>query len=111
LRFKSNIEREMGFSNENKQFYVSYTQKHGDLTVKNKVKQMSDRLKVLGVFALLGFLGGIAANIGYKTVWPWLVESFPLIFASAEWIISGIAGALIAMFVVVIWVYLSKSNE
>ena len=72
---------------------------------------MSERIKVLGAFALLGFLGGIAANIGAKTVWPWLVASFPAIFASAEWIISGVAGALITTFFVVIWVYLSNNSD
>ena len=71
---------------------------------------MSDRIKILGVFAILGFLGGIAANIGSHTVWPWLLVNFPLIF-SAEWVISGIAGALITTFFVVIWVYLSRPTE
>ena len=111
MSFKSNIEREMGRRCKNKQFYVSYTQKREELTVKSKVKLMSERIKVLSAFALLGFLGGIAANIGAKTVWPWLVASFPAIFASAEWIISGVAGALITTFFVVIWVYLSNNSD
>ena len=72
---------------------------------------MNDRLKILGTFALLGFVGGIAANLGYQTVWPWLLSTFPLIFASAEWIISGIAGALITTFFIVIWVYLNRPTE
>lgn len=95
---------------ENRQFYVSYTQKQEDLTVKSKVKRLSDRIKILGIFAMLGFVGGVLANIGFHTVWPWLVANFPLIF-SAEWVISGIAGALITTFFVVIWVYLSRSSE
>ena len=72
---------------------------------------MGERMKILGAFALLGFIGGMAANLGFHTVWPWLVSSFPMIFASAEWIISGIAGALITTFFVVIWVYLSRPTE
>jgi cytochrome bd-type quinol oxidase subunit 1 len=95
---------------ENRQFYVSYTQKQEDLTVKSKVKRLSDRIKILGIFAMLGFVGGVLANIGFHTVWPWLVANFPLIF-SAEWVISGLAGALITTFFVVIWVYLSRSSE
>ncbi|MCW4022715.1 MAG: hypothetical protein ACOWW1_07100 [archaeon] len=71
---------------------------------------MSDRVKILGIFALLGFVGGIIANVGFHTVWPWLTANFPLTF-SAEWVISGIAGALITTFFVVIWVYLSQSSE
>ena len=70
---------------------------------------MNDRIKILGVFAMLGFIGGIVANIGYHTVWPWLLATFPLLF-STEWVISGIAGALITTFFVVIWVYLSKQS-
>jgi hypothetical protein len=42
-------------------------------------------------------------------VWPWLVANFPLLFAS-EIVISGVAGALITTFFVVIWVYLSKPS-
>jgi len=67
---------------------------------------MNDRLKVLGIFALLGFIGGVLANVLYHTVWPWLLATFPSIL-TAEWVLSGIAGALITTFMVVIWVYLS----
>lgn len=69
---------------------------------------MSDRLKILGMFAVLGFIGGVSANILYHTLWPWFLEVFPTIF-HAEWVLSGIAGALITSFMVVIWVYLSGS--
>lgn len=71
---------------------------------------MSDRLKILGMFAVLGFIGGVSANILYHTLWPWLLEVFPTIF-NAEWVLSGIAGALITSFMVVIWVYLSGPTE
>jgi len=67
---------------------------------------MNDRLKILGIFALLGFVGGVLANILYHTVWPWLLATFPSIL-TAEWVMSGIAGALITTCMVVIWVYLS----
>ena len=71
---------------------------------------MNDRLKILGVFAILGFIGGVIANISFHTVWPWLVANFSLIFAT-EYVISGIAGALITTLFVVIWVYLSKPSS
>jgi len=71
---------------------------------------MNDRLKILGMFAALGFVGGVLANILYNTLWPWLLEVFPTVF-SAEWVLSGIAGALITTFMVVIWVYLSQPPE
>ena len=110
LSFKAKIERYMRRRYENRQFRVSYTQKREDLTIKSKVKRMSDRIKTLGVFALLGFVGGVLANVGFHTVWPWLAANFPLLFSS-EWVISGIAGALITTCFVVIWVYLSRSSE
>jgi hypothetical protein len=71
---------------------------------------MGDRLKVLGIFAVLGFIGGISANMIYHTVWPWLLAVFPSIL-TAEWVVSGIAGALITTCLVVIWVYLSRPSE
>ncbi|MDH5389770.1 MAG: hypothetical protein OEX10_01265 [Candidatus Bathyarchaeota archaeon] len=71
---------------------------------------MGDRLKTLGIFALLGFVGGVSANVIYHTVWPWLLAVFPSIF-TAEWVLSGIAGALITTCLVVIWVYLSRPTE
>ena len=74
------------------------------------VKRMGDRIKILGLFAVLGFIGGVLANVLFHTVWPWLMASLPFIF-SAEWVISGIAGALITTFFVVIWVYLSRPTE
>jgi cytochrome bd-type quinol oxidase subunit 1 len=74
------------------------------------VKRLGDRIKILGVFALLGFLGGVIANVSFHTVWPWLAANLPFIF-SAEWVISGIAGALITTCFVVIWVYLSRPTE
>ncbi len=71
---------------------------------------MGDRLKILGIFAMLGFIGGVSANIIYHTIWPWLLATFPTIL-TAEWVLSGIAGALITTCLVVIWVYLSRPTE
>jgi hypothetical protein len=71
---------------------------------------MGDRLKILGIFALLGFIGGVSANMIYHTVWPWILAVFPSIL-TAEWVMSGIAGALITTCLVVIWVYLSRPTE
>ena len=71
---------------------------------------MGDRLKILGTFALLGFIGGVLANVIYHTLWPWLLSVFPSIL-TAEWVLSGIAGALITTCLVVVWVYLSGSSD
>jgi hypothetical protein len=71
---------------------------------------MGDRLKILGIFAVLGFVGGVSANVLYHVVWPWLLTVFPSIL-TAEWVMSGIAGALITTCLVVVWVYLSRPSE
>jgi len=71
---------------------------------------MGNRIKILGIFAMLGFIGGVSANIIYHTIWPWLLATFPTIL-TAEWVLSGIAGALITTCLVVIWVYLSRPTE
>ena len=71
---------------------------------------MSERIKVLGTFALLGFVAGIAANLLYHMAWPWLLNAFPTIL-HAEWMVSGIAGALLTIIMLVLWVYLSGSQE
>jgi hypothetical protein len=71
---------------------------------------MNERIKILGAFALLGFVGGVIANLAYHTLWPWLLSVFPEILL-AEWVLSGIAGALITTCLVVIWVYLSGPTE
>lgn len=71
---------------------------------------MTSRIKILGAFALFGFVGGIVANFAYRTLWPWLLTVFPEILLG-EWVLSGIAGALITTSLVVIWVYLSGSSQ
>ncbi|UCF58526.1 MAG: hypothetical protein JSV15_05510 [Candidatus Bathyarchaeota archaeon] len=71
---------------------------------------MSERIKVLGTFALLGFFAGIAANLLYHTAWPWLLRTFPTIL-QVEWVVSGLAGALLTLVMLVLWVYLSGSRQ
>ena len=76
----------------------------------NHVTEMSERTKVLGTFALLGFFAGIVANLLYHIVWPWLIQVFPTIL-QAEWMISGLAGSVLTLVMLVLWVYLSGSQE
>ena len=76
----------------------------------NQVNKMSERIKVLGTFALLGFIAGIAANFLYHMVWPWLLQVFPTIL-HAEWMVSGLAGAMLTLVMLILWVYLSGSQD
>ncbi len=68
---------------------------------------MSERMKILVSFALLGFVAGITANIAYHTVWPLLLSFFPEIL-QMEWVLSGIAGATLTLIMLILWAYLSK---
>ncbi|KPV65506.1 MAG: hypothetical protein AOA65_0110 [Candidatus Bathyarchaeota archaeon BA1] len=72
----------------------------------NKVTIMGGRLKVMGSFALLGFIAGVAANFVYRRILPVIIRSFPEILR-AEWILSGFAGATLTTIVLVLWAYLS----
>ena len=68
---------------------------------------MGERLKLIATFGFLGFIAGIVANFTYKHIIPWLSSIvFPLI--GLEWILSGIAGALITIGLVTAWAYVSK---
>ena len=67
---------------------------------------MSERIKILGIFVVLGFVAGIFANFAYHTILPKLLVIFPQIL-QAEWVISGLAGAMLTMLVLVLWAYLS----
>jgi hypothetical protein len=68
---------------------------------------MSERIKVLGIFAILGFAAGVIANFSYRYVLPVILSIFPEIL-SVEWVLSGLAGAFLTMGVVMVWAYASK---
>ena len=71
---------------------------------------MSERIKILGIFAILGFVAGILANFAYHTVLPTILAIFPEML-QAEWMLSGLAGALLTMIVLVLWAYLSGPRK
>lgn len=71
---------------------------------------MSERIKVLGIFAILGFIAGVTANFAYHYVLPAIIAIFPEIL-SVEWILSGFAGALLTVFIMLVWAYASRSSE
>ena len=68
---------------------------------------MGERIKILLSFALLGFMAGIFAKFTYEYSVPWLLAHFPMI--SWDWILSGLAGAVLTMFLVAIWAYASET--
>ena len=71
---------------------------------------MSERIKILGLFAILGFLAGILANFAYHTVLPTILAIFPQML-QAEWMLSGLAGAILTIIVLILWAYLSGPRK
>ncbi len=71
---------------------------------------MSERMRMLGIFAILGFVAGVVANFTYHYVLPVIIAIFPQIF-SAEWVLSGLAGAILTICIMFAWAYASKSPE
>ncbi len=71
---------------------------------------MSERIKMLTTFAILGFFAGVIANFTYRHVIPWLSE-LVLPVLGLEWIFSGLAGAALTVLLVTAWAYLSGSPE
>jgi hypothetical protein len=70
---------------------------------------MAGRWTVFGVFAVLGFVGGILANWAYKQLLPVLISMFPDIL-TAEWFLSGLGGTVLTLLIVVIWASFSPDN-
>jgi len=71
---------------------------------------MSERIRMLGIFAIFGFIAGVVANFTYHYVLPVIVAIFPQIF-SVEWVLSGLAGAILTILIMFAWAYASKSPE
>jgi len=71
-----------------------------------ELNNMAGRVKVLGAFMLIGFLAGVVANLAYRPLYDFLTKIFPTLF-TFEWVLSGIAGALLSLVIVVIWATLS----
>lgn len=66
--------------------------------------------KIKAVIALIiigsiGFILGATANLLYYCIFPLIIEFFPYLF-KMEWIIWGLAGALLAIICCIIYVYL-----
>ena len=67
---------------------------------------MSERLKILGIFAVLGFIAGILANVAYDVVVPAILAALPNI--SGKWVISGFTGMILTLLVLAVWAYFSQ---
>jgi hypothetical protein len=71
---------------------------------------MGDRLKMIITFAVLGFVAGIVFNFTGKFLIPWL-STFVFPTIGIDWVLSGVAGALIATGLVTAWAYMSGPEQ
>ena len=61
------------------------------------------------MFAFLGFMAGIIAKATYQDVIPWIMANFPNV--GLDWVLSGFAGALLTVGLVMVWAYVSNTGS
>jgi len=67
---------------------------------------MAERLKMFAFLALLGFIAGVIAELTAEYVVPKLLKFLPEILRS-RYVLSGFAGAVLALIIVAVWAYAS----
>jgi hypothetical protein len=71
---------------------------------------MNERIKMIGTFGFLGFVAGLVANFTGRVIIPWLSQ-FVLPAIGIDWILSGVAGAVITIGLVTAYAYMSGPTE
>ena len=71
---------------------------------------MSDRLKVFGIIALLGFMAGVIAQLAADYVIPWLMNVIPALM-QIRFIVSGLAGAALTVVLITVWAYATSNRD
>jgi hypothetical protein len=75
-----------------------------------KVNEMTERLKIFVLVAIMGFFAGVIADLSATYVLPALAAVLPAFF-SARYILSGLAGACLTLVLVSVWAYITGSQE
>lgn len=65
---------------------------------------MGERTKTLALIALIGFIVGVIVPIAFENI-PLEYLSYLTAMVQVKWILSGIAGAFLAMIIAVILAY------
>jgi len=68
---------------------------------------MSSRVKVIGVFAIIGFLLGEVAYATYNWVIPGIITLFPVIL-ELEWLYWGVLGSITTVVLLIVWATISN---
>ncbi len=66
------------------------------------------RTGILVAIAVIGYFLGVAAYYLFKNLEPWIMSVLPNLI-QAEWLISGLVGAIFSVILVIIWSYSTKS--
>jgi uncharacterized membrane protein required for colicin V production len=72
---------------------------------------MDHRIKIFGLIALVGFIAGVIAALALKYLVPWLRENLPSLRGATDYLIAGVAGAILAVVFIAIWVRISGNRD
>ena len=71
---------------------------------------MSDRIRIFGIVALLGFMAGVIAQVTAEYIIPWLMVVLPALI-NVKWVVSGFAGAALTLVLVSVWAYVTGNRN
>ena len=71
---------------------------------------MSDRIRIFGIVAVLGFMAGVIAQVTAEYIIPWLMVVLPALI-NVKWVVSGFAGAGLTLVLVSVWAYVSGNKN
>jgi hypothetical protein len=71
---------------------------------------MSDRLKIFGIIALLGFMAGVIVQLAADYAIPWLMNVIPALM-QVRFVVSGLAGAALTVVLITIWAYATGNRD
>ena len=72
---------------------------------------MDSRMKMFGVIAFIGFIAGIIAALALKYLVPWLKEVLPSLSSLTEYIVAGVAGAILAVILIFVWAAVTGKKD
>ena len=71
---------------------------------------MSERLKVFGIVALLGFMAGVIAQLTADYIIPALLDILPAL-VQIRFLVSEFAGACLTLALISVWAYITAPPE
>jgi len=69
------------------------------------------RLKTFALIAIIGFIVGVIAQLIANYITPRLNDALTSLSGFTQYLIAGIAGAIITLIVIIIWAYLTGNKN